>query len=84
MSDENTTSSPQPVEGDIVATDATPVPAGGNVEVVDLRSEMERSYLDYAMAVIIGRARAPPRHLRHVRRRLPPRALLQQVRPRRR
>ena len=56
MSDENTTSSPQPVEGDIVATDATPVPAGGNVEVVDLRSEMERSYLDYAMAVIIGRA----------------------------
>lgn len=56
MSDENTTSSPQPVEGDIVATDATPAPAGGNVEVVDLRSEMERSYLDYAMAVIIGRA----------------------------
>lgn len=29
---------------------------GGKVEVVDLRSEMERSYLDYAMAVIIGRA----------------------------
>ena len=56
MSDENTTSSPQPVEGDIVATDATPAPVGGNVEVVDLRSEMERSYLDYAMAVIIGRA----------------------------
>lgn len=56
MSDEKTTSSPQPVEGDIVATDATPAPAGGNVEVVDLRSEMERSYLDYAMAVIIGRA----------------------------
>ena len=56
MSDENTTSSPQPVEGDIVATDATPAPAGGSVEVVDLRSEMERSYLDYAMAVIIGRA----------------------------
>lgn len=56
MSDENTTSSPQPIEGDIVATDATPAPAGGNVEVVDLRSEMERSYLDYAMAVIIGRA----------------------------
>ncbi|WP_237205122.1 DNA gyrase subunit A [Rothia nasimurium] len=56
MSDENTTSSPQPVEGDIVATDATPAPAAGNVEVVDLRSEMERSYLDYAMAVIIGRA----------------------------
>ncbi|WP_237187035.1 DNA gyrase subunit A [Rothia nasimurium] len=56
MSDENTTSSPQPVEGDIVTTDATPAPAAGNVEVVDLRSEMERSYLDYAMAVIIGRA----------------------------
>ncbi|MGV3246792.1 DNA gyrase subunit A [Rothia sp. 11254D007CT] len=53
MSDENTTSSPQPVEGDIIDN---PVHTGGNVEVVDLRSEMERSYLDYAMAVIIGRA----------------------------
>ncbi|MDY6052169.1 MAG: DNA gyrase subunit A [Rothia sp. (in: high G+C Gram-positive bacteria)] len=56
MSDENTTSSPQPIDGETVATDATPAPAGGKVEVVDLRSEMERSYLDYAMAVIIGRA----------------------------
>ncbi|WP_421084276.1 DNA gyrase subunit A [Rothia nasimurium] len=56
MSDENTTSSHQPVEGEIVAPTAGNVPPGGNVEVVDLRSEMERSYLDYAMAVIIGRA----------------------------
>lgn len=52
MSDENTTSSLQPIEGELVDT----TPPGGNVEVVDLRSEMERSYLDYAMAVIIGRA----------------------------
>ena len=28
----------------------------GRVEPVDLRSEMSRSYLDYAMSVIVGRA----------------------------
>ena len=28
----------------------------GNIEQVDLQGEMQRSYLDYAMAVIIGRA----------------------------
>lgn len=51
MSDEQNISSTEPLEGEI-----TEASAGGNVEVVDLRSEMERSYLDYAMAVIIGRA----------------------------
>ena len=55
---------------------------------------MQRSYLDYAMSVIVaaraaGRARraqagAPPRALRDVRRRLPPRPRLLQVRARRR
>ena len=28
----------------------------GHIEQVDLQTEMQRSYLDYAMAVIIGRA----------------------------
>lgn len=51
MSDEQNNSSNEPLEGDVIER-----PAGGRVEAVDLRSEMERSYLDYAMAVIIGRA----------------------------
>lgn len=34
----------------------SPVPSGGRVEQVDLRLEMQRSYLDYAMSVIVGRA----------------------------
>ena len=28
----------------------------GRIDQVDLQSEMQRSYLDYAMAVIVGRA----------------------------
>lgn len=51
MSDEQNNSSNEPLKGDVIEN-----PAGGRVEAVDLRSEMERSYLDYAMAVIIGRA----------------------------
>jgi DNA gyrase subunit A len=35
---------------------ALPVPLGGRVEPVDLQAEMQRSYLDYAMSVIVGRA----------------------------
>jgi DNA gyrase subunit A len=31
-------------------------PAGGTIEPVDLQLEMQRSYLDYAMSVIVGRA----------------------------
>ncbi|WP_353987074.1 DNA gyrase subunit A [Ruicaihuangia caeni] len=31
-------------------------PAGGRVNQVDLQLEMQRSYLDYAMSVIVGRA----------------------------
>jgi len=31
-------------------------PPGGHVEPVDLQVEMQRSYLDYAMSVIVGRA----------------------------
>jgi DNA gyrase subunit A len=32
------------------------VPPGGRIEPVDLQVEMQRSYLDYAMSVIVGRA----------------------------
>lgn len=53
MSDDKTNGSEQPLEGQLIDT---PEGTGDKVEVVDLRSEMERSYLDYAMAVIIGRA----------------------------
>ncbi|MBA2697246.1 MAG: DNA gyrase subunit A, partial [Nocardioidaceae bacterium] len=38
-------------------TTITPeVPSGGRVEPVELQTEMQRSYIDYAMAVIVGRA----------------------------
>lgn len=37
-------------------TDTTAVPSGGRVEPVALEVEMQRSYLDYAMSVIVGRA----------------------------
>ena len=57
-------------------------PGFDRVERVDLQLEMQRSYLDYAMSVIVGRALPdvrdglkpvpPPHSLRHVRRRLPP------------
>jgi DNA gyrase subunit A len=32
------------------------VPLGGRIEPVELQTEMQRSYIDYAMAVIVGRA----------------------------
>lgn len=32
------------------------VPPGGRIEPVDLKKEMERSYLDYSMSVIVSRA----------------------------
>jgi DNA gyrase subunit A len=34
----------------------TPTPPGGRIDEVELRTSMERSYIDYAMAVIVGRA----------------------------
>jgi len=33
-----------------------PVHDGGRIDQIDLQTEMQRSYLDYAMAVIVGRA----------------------------
>src|SRR5882724_10728684 len=37
-------------------TSAPPPPPGGRIEPVGLEVEMQRSYLDYAMSVIVGRA----------------------------
>ena len=37
-------------------TETTPAPTGGRIEPVELQSEMSRSYLDYAMSVIVSRA----------------------------
>ncbi len=34
-----------------------PIHDGGRIDQIDLQTEMQRSYLDYAMAVIVGRAR---------------------------
>ena len=56
MSEENQSENPD-IEvttnsGEIVLDDPH-----GHIEQVDLQTEMQRSYLDYAMAVIIGRAR---------------------------
>jgi DNA gyrase subunit A len=53
MADENLPPEPEnlPIEGTIV--DET---AGARVEPVSLESEMQRSYLDYAMSVIVSRA----------------------------
>ena len=31
----------------------TPPPPGGRIEPVELQTEMQRSYIDYAMAVIV-------------------------------
>jgi DNA gyrase subunit A len=40
----------------VTETNLPPVPPGGRVELVDLQVEMQRSYLDYAMSVIVQRA----------------------------
>jgi len=33
-----------------------PIPPGGRIEPVELKTSMQRAYIDYAMAVIVGRA----------------------------
>ncbi|WP_404288305.1 DNA gyrase subunit A [Glutamicibacter arilaitensis] len=51
MSDEQTPGT-EPLDGEIV-----PVREGHDkIDQIDLQTEMQRSYLDYAMAVIVGRA----------------------------
>ncbi|WP_243061744.1 DNA gyrase subunit A [Humibacter sp. RRB41] len=42
--------------GDVESTQASDGIVHGNIEPVDLQLEMQRSYLDYAMSVIVGRA----------------------------
>ena len=37
-------------------TDTTDTPGGDRIEPVDIQAEMQRSYIDYAMSVIVGRA----------------------------
>ncbi|GGL96884.1 DNA gyrase subunit A [Glutamicibacter protophormiae] len=49
MSDEQTPEN-EPLDGEVVAHE------GGRIDQIDLQAEMQRSYLDYAMAVIVGRA----------------------------
>lgn len=52
MSDENT-----PEDENAPATDGEIVPPSlGSVEPIDLNDEIQKSYLDYAMSVIVGRA----------------------------
>ncbi|WP_129660648.1 DNA gyrase subunit A [Rothia uropygialis] len=47
----------EPIEGEIVGSDAEATPKiADRIEHIDLQTEMQRSYLDYAMAVIVGRA----------------------------
>ncbi|WFP16557.1 DNA gyrase subunit A [Citricoccus muralis] len=65
MSDEQTPDTPEEPnqnpqqpddEGRSEIVVGSPIDAGDKVEQVDLNTEMKRSYLDYAMAVIVGRA----------------------------
>ncbi len=41
---------------DVLPADSPPVDPSGRVEPVDIEDELQRSYLDYAMSVIVGRA----------------------------
>jgi len=49
LSDEQTPEN-EPLDGEVIAHE------GGRIDQIDLQAEMQRSYLDYAMAVIVGRA----------------------------
>ncbi len=73
-------------------TDTTLPPAGGEgdrIEPVDLGQEMQKSYIDYAMSVIVGRALprgarrpeagASPTPVCILRRRFPTRPQLREV-----
>lgn len=59
MSDENTPDAPETEDSPESISTATVTPEGeyhGNIEGVDLNSEMQRSYIEYAMSVIVSRA----------------------------
>jgi len=51
LSDEQTPQD-EPLDGEVIE----PIHEGGRIDQIDLQTEMQRSYLDYAMAVIVGRA----------------------------
>jgi DNA gyrase subunit A len=40
----------------VTDTPTTPPPTGGRIEPIELQTSMQRAYIDYAMAVIVGRA----------------------------
>src|SRR5215213_2319507 len=62
-------------------TDIPLGPIADRREPVDLQDEIQKSYLDYAMSVIVGRALPDVRDgLKPVRRRLPTGSRLEQVR----
>ena len=53
---DNTAGTGEPLEGAVI-DDAVEVRTGHDkIDQIDLQTEMQRSYLDYAMAVIVGRA----------------------------
>ncbi|GAA5227559.1 DNA gyrase subunit A [Paeniglutamicibacter antarcticus] len=53
---DNKAGNDEPIEGSVI-DDAAPINLGvDKIEQIDLQTEMQRSYLDYAMAVIVGRA----------------------------
>lgn len=42
--------------GDAPPPDAADTPTGGGIEPIEIQEEMERSFLDYSMSVIVSRA----------------------------
>ncbi|WP_449276755.1 DNA gyrase subunit A [Leucobacter sp. GX24907] len=54
MTSENTT--PETADSALDASEQTNDSSQGRIDSVDLQLEMQRSYLDYAMSVIVGRA----------------------------
>ena len=55
MSDDSQVTPEEPENQSGTEVEAATI-TGDRVEQVDLQTEMQRSYLDYAMAVIVGRA----------------------------
>ncbi|WP_435818046.1 DNA gyrase subunit A [Micrococcus terreus] len=53
---ESSETTPTPETEAVESVVVSPLDPGDKVEMVDLQTEMKRSYLDYAMAVIVGRA----------------------------
>ncbi|MFC1439286.1 DNA gyrase subunit A [Streptacidiphilus sp. N1-10] len=56
MVDDDNPTTPEGPEGDAAEGQTAPVEGNLRIEQVELESEMQRSYLDYAMSVIVSRA----------------------------